>query len=132
MMTKEEDFKNRFATLMRDLQQDGTKNPQAVRAIGVLALALAKQLKSTTWSGAKSNITMPIYDQLLKQLEHSGNEHYQAGRHNEAYAIQALSYSLVARTQAGDPQMAQGEALLDAAIDRAVLACQRAAPTKAH
>lgn len=126
MITKEEDFKNRFAVVMRDLQQDGTKDPQITLAMGVLALCLVQELESTTWSAAKSKITPPVYDRLLGKMLLSGEEHYRAGRLNEAYATQVLSFSLVARTQSQDPQMRQGEALIDMAIDRALAVYQQA------
>jgi hypothetical protein len=119
MTTKEQDFKQRFATLLADLQKDGTKDSEIMWVLGTLAAELAGDLKSTSWSGAKGKMNVAIYDQLLKKFQQRGDEHYRAGRHNEAYAIQVLSYSLIARTQTGDPQMQEGEALIDAVIDRA-------------
>ena len=121
MTTKEQDFKQRFATLLRDLQTDGTKDSEIMWVLGTLAAELARDLQSTTWSGAKNKMNAAIYNQLLKKFEERGNEHYRAGRHNEAYAIQVLSYSLIARTQAADPQMKEGEALIDEVIDRAAI-----------
>ena len=132
MTTKEDDFKKCFVTVLRDLQQDGTKDPQIVLAVGALAAAMAKELNSTTWSAAKRNITVPIYDQLLKKLQQSGEAHYRAGRHNEAYAIQVLSFSLIVRTQSQDGQMVGGEALIDQAIDRALAAYQQTPKATAH
>lgn len=119
MSTKEQDFKQRFATLLLDLQKDGTKNSEIMWVLGTLAAELASDLQSTSWSGAKGKMNVAIYDQLLKKFQQRGDEHYRAGRHNEAYAIQVLSYSLIARTQSSDPQMREGEALIDAVIDRA-------------
>jgi hypothetical protein len=126
MMTKEQDFKQRFATLLRDLQQNGVKDPEAMALLGTLAAELANDLKSSTWSAAKSVMTVSIYDQLLGKFQQRGNALYQEGRHNEAYAIQILSYSLIVRTQTRDPQMAEGEKLIDALIDRSILAYRRA------
>jgi len=119
MTTKEQDFKQRFATLLQDLQQDGTKDREIMWVLGTLAAELANDLQSKTWSGAKAKMNVAIYDQLLKKFQQRGDDHYRAGRQNEAYAIQVLSYSLIARTQTSDPQMAEGEALIDAVIDRA-------------
>jgi hypothetical protein len=119
MTTKEEDFKRRFATLLQDLQQIGTKDPETMWVLGTLAAELAKDLQSSTWSDAKAKMNVAIYDQLLKKFQERGEDHYRAGRQNEAYAIQVLSYSLIARTQTRDPQMAEGETLIDAVIDRA-------------
>ena len=119
MTTKEQDFKQRFATLLQDLHQNGTKDRDIMWVLGTLAAELANDLQSTTWSAAKSRMNVAIYDQLLKKFQQRGDEHYRAGRHNEAYAIQVLSYSLIARTQTSDPQMAEGETLIDEVIDRA-------------
>ncbi|MDB5473736.1 MAG: hypothetical protein JWP99_1039 [Devosia sp.] len=119
-MTKEQDFKQRFAVLLRDLQQDGTKDAEIMWMLGMLAAELSMELKSTSWSAAKSVITVPVYDQLLKKFQQRGEECLRAGRRNEAYAIQVLSYSLIARTQTGDPDMVQGEKLIDVVIDRAM------------
>lgn len=122
MTTKEEDFKQRFAVLLRDLQQDGTKDRQVMWVLGTFAATLVQDLKATSWSGAKSAMNVATYDQLLKQFGESGEKHHREGRVNEAYAIQVLSYSLIARTQTADPQMAEGETLIDAVIDRACAA----------
>lgn len=119
MTTKEEDFKQRFAVLLRDLQQDGTKDRQVMWVLGTFAATLAQELKATNWSGAKSAMNVSIYDQLLKKFQESGEKHHREGRADEAYAIQVLAYSLIARTQTADPQMAEGETLIDAVIDRA-------------
>ena len=45
MTTKQQDFKQRFATLLRDLQQDGTKDPEIIWVLGTLAAELANDLK---------------------------------------------------------------------------------------
>jgi hypothetical protein len=132
MTTKEQDFKQRFATLLRDLQQDGVKDAEIMWVLGTLASELAKDLQSKSWSGAKTKMNVAIYDQLLRKFQERGNEHHRAGRQNEAYAIQVLSYSLIARTQTQDPQMVEGEALLDQVIDRAAAAYQQAKQVKAH
>ena len=69
MTTKEEDFKRRFATLLQDLQQTGTKDTETMWVLGTLAAELAKDLQSSTWSGAKAKMNVAIYDQLLKKFQ---------------------------------------------------------------
>lgn len=126
-MTKEQDFKQRFATVLQDLQQDGSNDGPTMYLLGSLASDLSADLKSKTWSDAKKVITPALYDQLLKKFEHEGNEHHAAGRGTHAYAIQALAVSLVAGTQRKDPEMREGEQLLDARINHAI-ALYRAQP----
>ncbi len=60
------------------------------------------------------------YNDLLKIFENRGNEYHQAGKQKHAYAIQALAMSLISATMRSDPQMAEGEKMLDAIIDRSV------------
>ena len=132
MTTKQQDFKQRFATLLRDLQQDGTKDPEIIWVLGTLAAELANDLKATSWSAAKSVMTVPIYDQLLKKFQERGDAHYREGRQNEAYAIQVLAYSLIARTQTRDPQMAEGEVLIDEVIDRACAVYRKVKQDSTH
>jgi hypothetical protein len=115
VMTKEQDFKHRFATVLQDLQQEGAKDPQVMYLLGSLA------------SDLSDDLTPSLYDQLLKKFEHEGNQHHAAGRMSHAYVIQALAVSLVAGTQRKDPTMREGEQLLDARINHAI-ALYRAQP----
>ena len=119
-MTKEEDFKIRFAAVLQDLQQNGSKDAEAMLLLGSLANDLAGNLKTTSWTGAKSRVSGKSYETLLHAFESQGTEHHAAGRKKHAYAIQVLAVSLVAATQRNDPQMAAGEALLDQIIDYTV------------
>lgn len=122
MSTKEEDFKQRLAAVLQDVQQNGVKDQEAMLLLGGLAADLTRNLKAKTWSEAKQNIGAEAYDALLKTFEKEGNEHYKAGNTRHAYAIQILAVSLVARTQRRDPDMQAGEALLDAIINAAAAA----------
>jgi len=124
-MTKEQDFKIRFAEVLKDLQQNGSKDNEAMWLLGSLAADLADDLKVANWTAAKQNMAPQTYNTLLKTFETQGNEHHQAGRGKHAYAIQTLAVSLIARTQGGDPQMAAGEALLDQIIDYTVAVYRR-------
>ena len=118
-MTKEQDFKIRFITMMQDLQQAGGKDAEAMYLLGSLASDLAGNFKQTTWTGAKSVMDVAAYKSLLAIFEKQGNEHHQAGRTKQAYAIQALVMSLIVRTQP-DPDLRGGEVVLDRLIDIAV------------
>lgn len=119
-MSKEQDFKIRFAAVLQDLQQSGSKDSEAMWLLGSLATDLADNLRSPTWVGAKSAMGGKTYETLLHTFEAQGTEHHQAGRKKHAYAIQILAVSLIARTQRADPEMEAGEALLDQIIDYTV------------
>ena len=129
-MTKEEDFKARFATVLQDMQQNGSKDPEAMWLLGSLASDLADDLKRNSWSSAKEAMGPKTYDALLTKFQEQGNEHHGEGRGKHAYAIQALSVSLVARTQRNQPNMAEGEALLDRIIDHAAAVYRKTKPAK--
>lgn len=120
-MTKEQDFKHHFATVLRDLRQDGARDPGAMMLLGSLAADLATEMNASTWSRAKDGMTANAYDALLQKLQEEGNAHHAAGRAAHAYVIQAIAVSLIARTQGNDPDMLAGDRLLDGLIDRAIV-----------
>jgi hypothetical protein len=118
--TKEAQFKQRFVSVLEDLRRDGVADGEAMAMIGTLAADIARPLGQSTWSGAKASLTAQGYDELLNSFRKQGNALHQAGKTKQAYAVQALSVSLVARTQRADKDLAAGEKLLDALIDRSV------------
>lgn len=120
-MSKEDEFKQRFVTVLQDLRQEGTKDGEALAMIGTLAADIARPLGQTTWSAAKASLTADGYDELLASFQRQGNALHKAGKTKQAYAIQALAVSLVARTQRSDADLAAGEKLLDNLIDHAVV-----------
>jgi hypothetical protein len=125
-MTKEQDFKRLFATVLQDLQT-GRKDKRTMLLLGSLASDLSNDLSRKNWTEAKQVMTAATYDQLLKRFQEEGNTHHAAGHAEAAYVIQALMVSLVAGTQRNDPEMKTGEQLLDALIDSSV-ALYRAQP----
>lgn len=130
--TRNAEFKQRFAAVLSDIQKSGAEDGEALALIGSLASDLAGTLKQQTWIAAKANMTTQTYNDLLKVFEQRGNEYHQAGKSKHAYAIQALAMSLVAATLRTDPQMAEGEKMLDAIIDRSVAVYQTQALKSRH
>ncbi|HTN62631.1 MAG TPA: hypothetical protein VL147_13965 [Devosia sp.] len=120
-MTKEQDFKQRFAAVLRDLQQNGSKDPGAMVLLGSLAADLSRDLHTTNWTQAKAVMTPATYDALLGKLQQEGNALHAEGKVEHTYVIQALAVSLVAGTQRADPDMVSGEKLLDHLIDSAIV-----------
>lgn len=126
------DFKQRFAAVLRDIKENGAQDGEAMALIGSLASRLAGDLKQKNWTAAKAVMTMQTYNDMLKIFEKRGNENHQAGKQKQAYAIQALAMSLVAGTMRSDPQMAEGEKILDSLIDRSVAVYQTQNPNTHH
>jgi len=118
--SKEAVFKRRFAAVLQDLQQAGSKDGEAMALLGSLAGELAAKAGQKSWTGLKSIMTADAYASLLRTFDDRGNRHHREGRAKHAYAIQALAISLVAATQRSDPAMAAGEKLLDSVIDYTV------------
>lgn len=118
-MTKEQDFKNRFVSVLGDLQENGIDDGETMWLLGSLASDLADDLKQPSWRAAKDNMGDDTYDAVLNTFQEQGTEHHRAGRQKQAYAIQAMAVSLVAKTQRSDPDMAAGEELIDQIIESA-------------
>jgi hypothetical protein len=120
MSTKEQDFKERLAAMMSDLQEVAKDDREAVWLIGSLAAKLVDLYKLRTWTQFKASLSAAAYDQLLKDMIEQGNAYHREGKVKAAYAIQALGMSVVARTQK-DPAVRAGDKLLDLFIDSSVM-----------
>jgi hypothetical protein len=120
MSTKEQDFKERLAAMMSDLQEVAKDDREAVWLIGSLAAKLVDLYKLRTWTQFKASLSAAAYDQLLKDMIEQGNAYHREGKVKAAYAIQALGMSVVARTQK-DPAVRAGDKLLDQFIDSSVM-----------
>ena len=125
-----EEFKQRLAAVLADLQGEGTKSAPAMLTLGNLAGGIATQLKAANWPAAKSAMSFPFVRAVLGEFGTQMEAHQQAGRTNQAYAIQALSMSILARSHADDPVVAEGEQLIDAVIDRAIVIYRQQARSK--
>ena len=125
-MTKEQDFKIRFAETLQDLNHNGIKDKEAMWLLGSLGADIADGFNQSTWSGMKTAISKADYDMLLQNFISQGNEHHKAGNTKAAYAIQALATSLIVGTQRTDPDMVTGEQLIDMFIDHMVATYRKA------
>lgn len=126
MPTKEEEFKQRFVAVLKDLQTNGRNDVEAMWLLGSLAAALIDKAKQPSWPALKAGLTSDAYDGLLRDFQAQGNALHQQGKGKHAYAIQILGISLIAKTQM-DEQMRAGTALLDAVIDYATVVYRRSA-----
>ncbi|UYO00826.1 MAG: hypothetical protein KIT02_06360 [Devosia sp.] len=128
-MTERSDFSQILASTLQDLRTNGIADGEAMTLIGSLAADIADRLKVSSWSAAKARIDRQLHDQLLKSFQDQGNALHKAGNRKQAYAVQALAVSLVARTQTETPGVREGEHLLDALLDRAVEVYRHSRPT---
>ena len=125
MATKEEDFKERFVAVLKDLRTNGGKDTEAMFLIGSLAARLIDKANQPSWAAYKSNMAPPVYAQLLSDFEKQGNSFHRDGKAKHAYAIQVLAISLIARTQ-NDPEVRAGEGLLDEMLGFLIAAYRKA------
>lgn len=115
-----EQLRQRIATVLRDLQDAGVNDPEAISMIGTLAYDLTTKLEAASWRDAKQALTDQGYGELLYSFEKNGNSLYKDGKVKQAYAIQAMAISLVASRHRGQKRIAEGEQLLDGVIDAAL------------
>jgi hypothetical protein len=130
MPTKEQDFKERLVAIMRDVKDNLTDDTEAMWTIGSLAARLVDLYKVRTWTEFKAKLSAEAYDRLLKDFKEQGNAFHRDGKDKAAYAVQLLAISVIARTQT-DPQVKQGEQLLDGIINGVVATYRKAQAAKA-
>lgn len=124
MTSKEEDFRQRFVAVMQDLREGGARDPEAVWLLGGLAATLVDTAKAKSWPGLKRQLTAADHDGLLRDFQKSGNAFHKEGKVKQAYAVQILGMSLIARTQQ-DADILAGDELLDEIIDRSIAVYRR-------
>lgn len=121
----DEQFRQKFSAVLQDLQVTAREDGEAMAMIGILALQLADKLGQQSWSEAKQVMSAANYAEMLQVFDEKGNAYHQAGSTKQAYAVQALAASLVARSRRQDQTIAEGEKLLDALIDHTIAVHRR-------
>jgi hypothetical protein len=124
MTTKEEDFKQRFVAVMQDLRDGGSRDAEAVWLLGSLAATIVDTARAKSWSALKQQLTRTDHDGLLRDFQKSGNAFHEEGKVKQAYAVQILGMSLIARTQR-DADILAGNDLLDEIIERSIATYRR-------
>lgn len=125
MATKEEDFKERFVAVMRELREVGDTDHEAMFLIGSLASTLMKKKNAPSWPKFKADLPGSEHSLLLNDFEKQGNKFHRDGKRKHAYAVQVLAMSVVADKQV-DRDVATGNKLLDQYIGRMVAAFRKA------
>jgi hypothetical protein len=119
-MDKQEDFKHHLVTLLQDIRDEGAQDGEAMFLLGSLASDLIDDLKFASWPVAKNNMDDELAITLLKTFDEQGNLHMKQDRRKQAYAIQIMATSLVAKGMRADEEIASCEGLLDDVINRTV------------
>ena len=118
MTTKSEQYKQLLVSVLKELEDNGRKDAEAMWLLGNMAAGLLDQARKKSWRGLKDGLSREAYDGLLRDFETHGNALHQQGKAKHAYAIQILGVSIIGKTQL-DPQLQAGEELLDEIIDHA-------------
>ncbi len=129
---KIEQLRQRLAAVLKDLQDAGLQDPEAVAMVGSLASDICASLKTSGWGDAKQSMSDANYAELLAAFERQGNALYKDGKVKQAYAVQALAVSLVASRHRGHKRITQGEQLLDGVIEAAIRHYQRGVKASAN
>ncbi len=125
MATKEDDFRERFVAVMKDLHENGESDQEAMYLIGSLASLLMAKANAPSWPAFKSNLKPVDYSLLLSDLEKQGNKFHKDGKRKHAFAVQVLALSVVAPTQV-HRDVTAGNKLLDQYIARLVRVFRKA------
>lgn len=125
MATKEDDFRERFVAVMKDLRDNGETDQEAMFLIGSLASTLMKKSNAPSWPAFKSNLKAAEHSMLLWDFEKQGNKFHKDGKRKHAFAVQVLAMSVIAPTQT-HRDVVEGNKLLDQYIARLVRAFRKA------
>lgn len=125
MATKEEDFRERFIAMMKDLHAYGGKDQEAQFLIGSLASRLMQKTGAKSWTTFKTTLGSFDHDALLRDFEKQGNKFHNDGKRKHAYAVQVLAMSVVAQSQT-DKDVRSGNEILDGIINSLVRVYRKA------
>lgn len=124
---KIQDLRNRLAAVIGDLNDGGLEDGQAMFYLGGSVVGLCDRGNAADWAGFKAGLPNKDYIRLLEQLQTEGNQMHADGKQKAAYALQAISLSLVA-SRLQDEVVAEGERLLDDVINATVANFRKNAP----
>jgi hypothetical protein len=106
----------RLAAQLNDLRDGGDKDLEVGRLVGGLAAAIADARKRTNWKAAKKSLSTAERFVLLADIDRNILLRLKAREGKHVYAMQLIGISVAA---AGEPELHQGEMLLDQYITAA-------------
>lgn len=110
---------NKITAVLRDLQEQGTNDGEAMFMLGAGADHLCKTGAAADWSALKGRLGTTETVGLLAQIDSEGRAAVANGQHKQAYALQALGLS-VAALGAGNRDIRTAASLLDDLIATAL------------
>jgi len=119
MPSKEEIFRERLAVIMLDVNGP-PPDDQTAALLGGLADRIVNAAGKPTWAAFKTTLSLEDYRGLLTTFQNQGNALASQGALAQVHAIEVLACSLIAKTQAADPAIAQDDKALNHYIDRAI------------
>lgn len=119
---------DKLGAVLRDLQESGASDGQAMFMLGAGADHLCSGLEATTWIDFKQQLDPHAMTGLLAQIDAEGQQALADDQSRLAYALQALGLSLTA-TGFDDETVRTATGLLDEIIENALaLYRQRSRP----
>jgi len=115
----EQEFKVRFAAILKDMSENGHKDPEAMWLMGSLASRIMTDVNMNDWPKFKTALTREGYDALLKTFQTQGQELHSKGNKKAAYAVQALAVSIIC-SKMTDPDLVTGNELMDEFIGQTI------------
>ncbi len=115
----EKNVKSVLITVLKDLSENGAKDPEAMWLIGSLATKLITDAKAKDWLELKARISPKGYDVTLGELQKQGHDLQVKGKVKAAYAMQAIAVSLAAQRM-NDKDTKKGNELLNQLISDAI------------
>ena len=125
MPTPLDEFKQRLAAVLNVLENPERRKSEVMFLIGQMAAHLIDMAELHSWREVKNSLSAEKRDRLLAEFQTEGNRLAREGQHEEAYAIQVLAISVIART-INDPEVTAGEDVLDPVIALATSAYRTA------
>ena len=120
MPTRDEDFKQRFDSILLDMRISGSTDAETMWLVGSLAARLIDQGQQPTWYSFKHTLSQPTFRSLISSFQKQGNDLAKTGATQQVYAIQVVAVSLVAVTQTDDPEIVEDDKVLDQIIEDAI------------
>ena len=110
---------NKITQVLRDLQQQGASDGEAMFMLGAAADYVCTTGKAATWPALKTKLGAVETLGLLAQIDAEGQAAVEKGQVKQGYALQILGLS-VAAIGAQDPQIGTAIPLLDDLISKAL------------
>ena len=119
MPSKEDIFRERLAVVMLDVNGP-PPDDQTAALLGGLADRIVTAANKPTWAAFKATLSLEDFRGLLTTFQNQGNALARQGAMAQMHAIEVLACSLIAKTQAADPAIADDDKALNHYIDRAI------------